>query len=605
MISFLRRTFRLLDRRARRQFRLYAFGAVVTASLESLGVLLFVPLIELLTGGLEGPIPSRAEFVERRLSDPSPGEVAAVLAVMVVTVLVAKSVLALFLLRWNTGNVLREEARISTHLFDRYMHAPYSFHLGQHSSELQRTLNESMMTVFRRTLPYLMAAGADCVAMAGIALVLFVEDPAVAVLGGAYFGAVGLVYQRLIAARQRRSALASHREMAERYRAVQEALNAAKEITVLGRQDHFVGAFRTSRLRLVGHQRRIIFFRLAPRYILELGYVVGAAGIAALLFASRSPQEASAALGLFAAGSFRFVVPLNRVLGTFSLARVAEPSVDQIEHDLALLDALDDETPDSGQGEPALGPSALELHGVSYRYAGTATDVLLDVDLRIDPGDDVGIVGTSGAGKTTLLDLMLGLHDATAGSITLDGKPLAEVRSRWQRSIGYVPQRVVLLDASIRENIAFGVDAGMIDDGRLAEVLAQARLDEFVASLPDGVETYIGELGNRLSGGQQQRLGIARALYHQPRVLVLDEATSALDGETEAQIVETVAALRGSLTIITVAHRLSTVRRCDRIVFLNEGRVVATGSFDTLAIEVPEFATLVARASISSRGDEL
>jgi len=226
--------------------------------------------------------------------------------------------------------------------------------------------------------------------------------------------------------------------------------------------------------------------------------------------------------------------------------------------------------------------------------------VLDDISLRVEPGDDVGIVGTSGAGKTTLLDVMLGLLDPGAGEVLVGDEPLAGRRTDWQLSIGYVPQEIVLVDATMRANIAFGIAPDQVDERRLGEAVAAAQLDAFVATLPDGLDTVVGERGVRLSGGQRQRIGLARALYHQPIVLVLDEATSALDSDTESRIMETIAALRGSLTIISVSHRLSTLKHCDRIYFMRDGRIVGVGTFDELCRREPDFAQLVALAQLSS-----
>jgi ATP-binding cassette, subfamily B, bacterial PglK len=215
------------------------------------------------------------------------------------------------------------------------------------------------------------------------------------------------------------------------------------------------------------------------------------------------------------------------------------------------------------------------------------------VSLLIRQGDDVAIVGSTGAGKTTLLSLILGLLDATAGTVEISGAPIAQNRTEWQRSIGYVPQEIVLIDESVRANVAFGIATEKIDDEKVWEALRLAQVDGFVASLPDGLATLVGEHGVRLSGGQRQRIGLARALYHHPSVLVLDEATSSLDSSTEAKIMETITALRGRLTIITVSHRLSTLRHCDRIYFLRAGRIVSVGTFAQLSNAEPEFARLV------------
>lgn len=596
MIRFVRRTFSIIDRQARLRFALFALGSVCIAGLEAAGVALVLPLIQLLVAPSEGQarLPS---FLERFIRASSNEQAAAVLALLVVLTFTVKSGAAIALLRWGTGNSLKQEARIAKRLFSRYLRAPTSFHLKRNSSEIQRTLNESLLMVFRRTLPFIMAASADFAVLLAIAITIVASDPGVAVLAIAYFLLIGLLYQRFVGGRQKVAAKRAHTEVAQRYRQVQEAVRATKELAVLHREDYFVEQFYERKLELVAVQRVLVFFQLLPRHFLDLAFIFGAAAISFYTFATRSHAEALSSVGLFLTASFRLVAPLNRVLGTFTLARTAQPSIEQVLEDDALLSGLGAARPHERMER--LGPSRLELIDVRFRYEDTDADVLRGVSLCIEPGDDVGIVGTSGAGKTTLLDVMLGLLDPYAGQILVGGQPLAQCRASWQVSIGYVPQEIVLIDDTIRANVAFGVGAE-VDESQLQEALRLAQVDDFVASLPDGLETTVGEHGVRLSGGQRQRLGLARALYHRPIVLVFDEATSALDSETEARIMETIASLRGSLTIITVTHRLSTLKHCDRIYFLRAGSVAAVDTFEGLYAREPNFAQLVTLAQLST-----
>jgi ABC-type multidrug transport system fused ATPase/permease subunit len=268
--------------------------------------------------------------------------------------------------------------------------------------------------------------------------------------------------------------------------------------------------------------------------------------------------------------------------------------------DLRELESLAGDRTDVSHGR--LGPSAVEMEDVHFRYEDAETDVLHGISLTINPGDDVGVVGSTGAGKSTLLNILLGLLDPTSGTLDVGDRPLSERRTDWQLSIGYVPQEIYLIDDTIRTNIAFGIGRDEIDRARLDEVVRIAQLGDFIGSLPEGLDTTIGEQGVRLSGGQRQRLGIARALYHRPNVLILDEATSALDSDTEARIMSTVGSMRGELTIITVSHRLSALKHCDRIYFLRAGRLAAVGTFEELNEQEPEFAQLVALAQLSVGG---
>jgi ABC-type multidrug transport system fused ATPase/permease subunit len=238
------------------------------------------------------------------------------------------------------------------------------------------------------------------------------------------------------------------------------------------------------------------------------------------------------------------------------------------------------------------------LEHLSFRYSGTERDVLDDIELRVPAGSTVALVGSSGAGKSTLADVLMGLHRPTAGRVAVDGVNIRTDIVAWQRSIGMVPQDVYILDATLRANVAFGEAPDAVNERRLAAALTRAQLDNLVNDLPNGVDTIVGERGGRLSGGQRQRIGIARALYLEPSVLVLDEATSALDSETERQITDTIESLHGQMTVVVIAHRLSTVRKCDILLYLEQGRIAAAGTFESVAAESPAFARLVKLGSL-------
>jgi ATP-binding cassette, subfamily B, bacterial PglK len=595
VIPFLRGTFSVLDRYARRRFIAFAIGSILVAALEGVSLYLIVPLTEmLLNRGRD--FPPVANAIANVFDVESRNQVTIILALIVVVALSVKAIAAISLLRWGIRVSLQEDTRISTRLFAGYLAAPVTYHLAHNTSEFQRTLNESLLTTFRRGVPYVLAASADAFTLAAVALVVLISDPDIALIAFSYFLLVAVVYQRWIGGRNKLAARRAHADTATRYKQVQEALRAAKELAVLHRHDHFVGNFYRTKVELAHSQELLVFFQLLPRQFLDLALVFGAAVVSAFAFLTRSPTDALASIALFLTVSFRLAAPLNRVMGASTVARTATPAINQVIDDLHELGQYS-LAPDEVDAEQ-VSAATIEMKDVRFRYEPDLPDVLRNVSLLIRYGDDVAIVGSTGAGKTTLLSILLGLLDATSGAVEISGTPIAECRTAWQRSIGYVPQEIVLIDDDIRANVAFGIAGDKIDDERVWDALRLAQVDGFIASLPDSLNTVVGEHGVRLSGGQRQRIGLARALYHHPAVLILDEATSSLDSSTEAKIMETIADLRGQLTIITVSHRLSTLRHCDRIFFLRDGQIASVGTFATLCDVEPEFARLVELARL-------
>jgi ATP-binding cassette subfamily C protein len=293
-------------------------------------------------------------------------------------------------------------------------------------------------------------------------------------------------------------------------------------------------------------------------------------------------------LALFAYTGFRVVPSANRIMLNVGYMREAHPWIRGMDEDMRRL-----KPPATRTYEPAppMLQATLACEDVSFRYEDAPAPALDHISFTITRGQSIGIVGPTGAGKSTLVDLLLGLLAPTSGRVLIDGQPLDGRERAWQRQIGYVPQDVYLLDDSLRRNIAFGIPDSAIDEQRLANAVSLARLDEVVAGLPNEMETVVGENGVRLSGGQRQRVAIARALYHDPQVLVFDEATAALDNQTEREVTDAIANVHGLRTVIAIAHRLSTVKGCDQLIYLRDGRIAGLGTYDEL-IRVPGFRQL-------------
>ena len=321
----------------------------------------------------------------------------------------------------------------------------------------------------------------------------------------------------------------------------------------------------------------------ASRLLVESVFI-GALLVAIAVLASEGGlrTEVLPILGLYAYAGFRIIPSSNRIVLHLNNLWFGRPAAERVlEFDRELQRAIA-ECPPETAGRKLPFERELRLVGVSFRYEGAGSDALRDIELTIRRGESVGIVGPTGAGKSTLVDLLLGLLIPTAGSITIDGIDLREAPGAWREHVGYVPQDLVILDTSLRRNIAFGRAVDEISDDRMEAAIGLAQLRELVARLPDGLDTTLGERGVRLSGGERQRVAVARAMYDEPELLLFDEATSALDNDTERALTLALEALRGIKTQVVVAHRLTSVRGCDRLVLLRDGRIEAIGSYDSL-----------------------
>jgi ABC-type multidrug transport system fused ATPase/permease subunit len=354
-----------------------------------------------------------------------------------------------------------------------------------------------------------------------------------------------------------------------------QGLWGVKEVQLLGRAEDFLQLFYRHSRRAAQIGENVALLRRLPPLWLEFLAVLGLASVViAMLWRGLDIATIVPTLALFGAAAFRILPSVSKISGAVGQLRFTEPVIDNLYKEFQL------EIPagrDRRRGAAPHFRSDVRLEGVSFTYPSGHARALSDINFTIKRGDTVGIIGSSGSGKSTLVDVILGLFAPDGGRVTVDGKDIRDDLRAWQDQIGYVPQSIFLTDDSLRRNVAFGIPAEKVDEAAVERALKAAQLDEFVTTLPEGINTVVGERGIRLSGGQRQRIGIARALYHDPAVLVLDEATSALDTATEREFMRAVGALHGEKTILIVAHRLSTVAGCDWLLKLDSGRIVDRG----------------------------
>jgi ABC-type multidrug transport system fused ATPase/permease subunit len=356
---------------------------------------------------------------------------------------------------------------------------------------------------------------------------------------------------------------------------LQQGFGGVKDVKVLGREEFFVEQYSEHLVGTAIVSRRFLIAQALPRFGLEILTIMGLAVLVATMVGSgKDLASILPVLGLFGAAAFRLLPAVNRLITSLQTINSNRPLVDDLYRDLSL--------PNPAIRSRSIGRKfhdVIDIHDVSFRYESSPTEALSDVSLRVKRGEAVGLVGPSGSGKSTLVDVLLGLLEPQSGRVVVDGQDIRFDLRWWQDQIGYVPQSIFLTDDTLRRNVAFGLPKNEIDDDAVRAAIRSAQLEDFVSTLTVGLETVVGERGVRLSGGQRQRIGIARALYHNPGVLVLDEATSSLDTETEHGVMQAVQALQGEKTVIIVAHRLSTVEYCDRLYRLENARIVDEGSF--------------------------
>jgi ABC-type multidrug transport system fused ATPase/permease subunit len=584
----------ILDRPTKLRLVGAAAGATFLGILDMVAIALVLPLVDLATSDRPGT--AAVKLVSSLLGDPGRGTLLLVLTVAVVVLFVLKDLGALAYAWWMNGFVFTERVRTSARILRHYLTSPWTTVSQRSAAELMRTSDAAVMQVFNYSVNGLLAGFAAIVSTASILVALLVVATVPTLVVGAYLGVAALVQVRVVRPRAVHAGQVMAESSMAGYRTLLAALGGLKEIVLRGSERHFAEAYERAALRGALAGRQASFYATLPRYVLEILFIV-AVGIILLLGRDNPNGGPIALLAVFVAAGMRIIPAISAILGAVSNIRIGSASLDLVRAEVrAARDGLDVSEVEAGAGHSPDAPAltrSLRVEGVSFRYPGGERDVLRDVDLEVPMGTSLALVGGSGAGKSTLADVMLGLHEPASGRVTVDGVDARAVRDAWRRAVGYVPQDVFLLDATLAENIAFDVDRPQIDDDLLRRAVAAAQLDDVVAGLPDGLESQLGERGSRLSGGQRQRVGIARALYRRPQVLVLDEATSALDNETEHRIAATLDALRGELTVVMIAHRLSTVRTADQVAFLKDGRVEAIGSFDAVRRASPDFDRLV------------
>ena len=497
------------------------------------------------------------------------------------------------LVAWLTQSYIfvfscRQQKRLINRLLDRYLSAPYTYHLENGSSYVVDNVIDVANSFNFIVQPLFVVASNLLVAISLFLLLWYTNSTVMLILLVVLLPIIFLIYS--FKQKIREWGAQTRQSKGELIKTINHSLGGIKETKVIGCEQYFKQQILQQTKELETSQTSFFSFNTVPRYTIEAAMVVSTIGVICyFLFAGSDIDRLHGVLGVYALASIRFMPAFSQATSGINTLRNSSYAIDRLYFDLKgwQQDILHQKVRAQIPVEPRKKLSfqeGLELSHISYQYPNQDSRAIENLSLSIKKGESIAFIGKSGAGKTTLVDIILGLLVASEGDIKVDGKSAYSDLRAWQNLIGYIPQSIFLADDTIERNIAFGVPDELVDRQRLYQAIETAQLTEVIDNLPNGIDTKVGERGILLSGGQRQRIGIARALYHEREILVLDEATAALDNETEKLVVDAINSLSGKKTLITIAHRLSTVEKCDRIYRLDRGKISDFGSYSTVVL---------------------
>ena len=594
MIAQLRKCRAFLSPRMRWRWAALIPLAVAAAAMEALGAAAVFFLIKIVSDPSQLTAYPLASWLLAKLPWHSSERVVQSLTFLVAIFYLLKNSLLGCVAYAQRKVVSESQVTLARRMLQGYLALPYAVYLRRNSAELVRNMTDSVQRTFRDVLLPALGVVTELLVVLGIILVLMATAPWVTLIAvGVLFSAMAALL-KLTRYRIARWGAEEQGLKKDTLQSLQQSMGGLKEIKVMGRENFFYTRF--SRLQQALADVSCFYETLAhlPPLLVEMIFVFGMLVVILSITARGGPGESAIPLlGLCAYGGFRIIPSVNRILWYLNRVRFGAAAIDDLYRDLTLFERNPAGALGASRADGVRFADKIVLDGVRYAYEGSEAPALQEINLTIRCGESIGIVGPTGSGKSTLINVILGLLQPSSGRLTVDGRDAFENLHLWQRKIGYVPQEIYLTDDSLRRNIAFGLEDQEIDERNVETAIRLAQLEDFVASLPRGLDTVIGERGVRLSGGERQRVAIARALYHEPELLVFDEATSALDNQTEREVSKAIEALQGNQTLILIAHRLSTVRKCDRLVFLRAGRVAGSGAFAELLQTNREFRDLV------------
>ena len=562
---------------------------VLSGLLEVFGIGMLYPYVAILQDPAKIAQSTYLSAIYRELGFKSDRSFSIAMSGGLLAVFLAKGFFSLWMTNFQLRFIYAKQSELGQSLLTRYLSQPYAFFLSANTSTLIGNLTTSLSQACSGVMQAALLLIAEAIVLAGLVIFLVYLSPAFLLLAMLFVGALSIMFFRLVKPNIARYASENDEKWKAMIRVVNEGISAAKEVQVLGRQQFFIDVYSGESRSYAWAVRKYSLFTMLPRFTLETGAVAGMVLFAVFaMLRGGFEEQLFSVLAVFAVAAIRIVPSTNRILQAANAISFYWPAINLIAGGLIGNTARAGATQ---KVEPELRfRRTLSISIKSFDYPANPHFRLKDINLVIQRGQTVAFIGRSGSGKTTLIDLIIGLFPEFRGQIAVDGCDIRDHLAAWRRRIGYIPQNLYLRDDTITRNVAFGVPDRDIDIKQVRQAVTLAGLDHVIRAQPEGLETIVGDRGIRLSGGERQRIGIARALYHDPDLLVLDEATSALDNETERQIVDSIVGLSPAKTVIIIAHRLSTVKHCDDVFLMRDGQIIDHGPLAQIAERHSEFA---------------
>jgi ATP-binding cassette, subfamily B, bacterial PglK len=576
----------LFDNRDKKKFLLLFFMMILAAIFETAGIGLIVPFVGIVTNPTIIQEQEILSNVYKLLNFQSSNTFILFGVAILLTIFMVKNAYLLFFYHVQYRVIFNQRVKLSRSLFRAYLMKPYTFHLQRNSAELLRNVNGEVMKVFGGILLAGFQLVTEVLVILSIITLLIITAPLATLTSGILLGGSVMIFFKTFRKKITHLGNEDQRVNREVIKWVNQGLGASKEVKVSGKESYFVNMYDKHSRVLADNTIYKSMLDQVPRLFIETLLVsVVLVTMIIIVFQGTDTSTLVATMSLFAMAAFRLMPSITRIVALMTSIRFSKPALTVVYNDLVKdhedKDFILEENSFSSNKQEIVNCGertfrySINLENVYFRYPNQEEYSIKNLSLTIPIGQSVAFVGTSGAGKTTIIDIILGLLEPEKGRVSIDGKELTELLPIWQNKIGYIPQSIFLSDDTIRKNVSFGISDKDIDESAVLKAIEDAQLKEFIDTLPEGLDTVVGERGVRLSGGQRQRIGIARALYHNPEIIFLDEATSALDNETEVEIMKAIDGLKGEKTLIIIAHRLSTIENCDMVFRVDKGKLVS------------------------------